>query len=160
MTNLIDHIFSSPAPLFLLIASQFLKGSEPRDLKKRLFPRGRRCGGSGSRRRGRGRSGRGGVDDEEAEGALLDVLRQFFLLSEDFYTNDTRRQYTVVEPRPFHYALKASKAHPRGAGAKSAESETFTDDHLIAKTAAEFFTRNSLSPIHLEAAIEDYINSI
>lgn len=42
----------------------------------------------------------------------------------------------------------------------SFESKVFTNDHSVAEATADFFTRNSLSPIHLEDAIEDYMSSL
>lgn len=90
---------------------------------------------------------------------LLEDLRQIFQASEDLYTEGVYWHYTVIEPHPFRYALRALERGNHG-WVTSSESAIFTDDHSVAETAAELFTRNSLSPIHLEEAIEDYVNSL
>ena len=73
--------------------------------------------------------------------------------SEELYEQGSFWQYAVISPRPFRYALQAAERTDRGWVVTSIESKDFTDDHQIAEVAAELFTRNSLSPIHLEEAI-------
>ena len=89
----------------------------------------------------------------------LEALRRIFQRSEEYYAKGTYWKYTVTEPQPFRYALQAMERINSG-WAISKTSDVFTDDHLVAEAAAELFTRNSLSPIHLEDAIEDYMNSL
>ena len=89
---------------------------------------------------------------------LLENLRKIFQASEDLYTKGIYWQYTVTEPHPFRYALRALERGRHG-WVTSAESTIFTDDHSVAEAAAELLTRYSLSPIHLEDAIEDFMLS-
>lgn len=96
---------------------------------------------------------------QEAGVIQLEALRQLFRLSEERYSKSPRWQYRVTEPRPFRYGLKAVERTENDGTVTCVESETFTDDRHTAQAAAELFTRNSLSPIHLEEAIEDYMNS-
>ena len=91
---------------------------------------------------------------------LLEDLHQLFRESEELYEQGFYWQYTVISPRPFRYALKAAERTGRGWVVTSVESKDFTDDHKIAEAAAELFTRTSLSPIHLEDAIKDYMSSL
>ena len=91
---------------------------------------------------------------------LLEDLRQVFRESEELYEQGFYWQYTVISPRPFRYALKAAERTERGWVVTPFESKDFTDDHKIAEAAADLFTRNSLSPIHLEDAIKDYMSSL
>lgn len=97
---------------------------------------------------------------QEAGVILLDLMRRIFQLSEDRCAKGPCWKYVVTEPRPFRYALKAVERTKRGWILSPTESRSFTDDYHVAKAAAELFTRNSLSPIHLEDAIEDYMNSL
>ena len=97
---------------------------------------------------------------QEAGVIMLDFMRRIFQLSEERYAKWPCWKYVVTEPRPFHYALKAVERTKHGWVLSPTESRSFTGDHRVAKAAAELFTRNSLSPIHLEDAIEDYINSL
>lgn len=90
---------------------------------------------------------------------LMDELYQLLQLSDKRYAEETYWKYAVTEPRPFCYAVKVLERSERG-WIPSVESEIFTNDHSVAKAAAELFTRNSLSPIHLEEAIEDYMSSL
>ena len=96
---------------------------------------------------------------QEAGVIILELLRQIFQLSEERYAKGLCWKYVVTEPRPFHYALKAVERSKHGWILSSTESSSFTGDYRVAEAAAELFTRNSLSPIHLEDAIEDYMNS-
>ena len=91
---------------------------------------------------------------------LLEDLCQVFLDSEELYEQGSYWQYAVISPRPFRYALQAAEWTDRGWVITPAESKDFTDDRQIAEAAAELFTRSSLSPIHLEEAIEDYMTSL
>ena len=91
---------------------------------------------------------------------LLEDLRQVFRESEELYEQGFYWQYAVISPRPFRYALKAAERTDRGWVVTPFESKDFTDDHKIAEAAADLFTRNSLSPIHLEDAIKDYMSSL
>ena len=91
---------------------------------------------------------------------LLDALRQLFQLSEELDEKDARWKYVVAEPRPFCYTLKAMEWTNRGWTPSATESAVFTDNHNVAEAAAELFTRNALSPIHLEEAIEDYMSTL
>ena len=88
---------------------------------------------------------------------LLEDLRQVFRESEELYEQGSFWQYAVISPRPFRYALKVAERTDHGWVVTSIKSKDFTDDHQIAEAAADLFTRNSLSPIHLEEAIEDYM---
>ena len=97
---------------------------------------------------------------QEAGAIQLEALRQLFRLSEDLYAREARWKYVVIETCPFRYGLRALKGAENGQTAACVESETFTDDRQTAESAADLFTRNSLSPIHLEDAIEDYMNSL
>ncbi len=89
----------------------------------------------------------------------LEALRQLFRRSEECYARGAYWKYAVAEPRPFAYTLQAMERTGKG-WVVCAESEVFTDDHRVAEAAAELFTRNSLSPVHLEDALEDYMNSL
>lgn len=97
---------------------------------------------------------------QEAGAIQLEALRQLFRLSEERCTRDPRWRYSVTEPRPFLYGLKATENTERAGPVACFESRVFTDDRHIAQAAADLFTRNSLSPIHLEEAIEDYLKSL
>lgn len=90
----------------------------------------------------------------------LEAMRQLFQLSEELYTKEAHWKYVVVETCSFRYALKAVEQTARGWVISPVQSEAFTNDHHIAESAADLFTRNSLSPIHLKEAIEDYMNSL
>lgn len=91
---------------------------------------------------------------------LLDEFYQLFQLSENRYAEGTYWQYSVTEPHPFRYALRASELREHGRMVTVAVSKPFTNDRSVAETAAELFTRNSLSPVHLEEVIADYIGSL
>ena len=41
-----------------------------------------------------------------------------------------------------------------------AQSRPFTGDYRVAKAAAELFTRDSLPPVRLARAIDDYMSSL
>ena len=95
----------------------------------------------------------------EAGAALLESLQNVFLLSEQRFADSMNWRYSVTEPHPFQYGLMAETRTGQG-WIFAAESDPFTDDHAIAQAAAELFTRNALSPIHMADAIEDYMGSI
>ena len=88
----------------------------------------------------------------------LEALRQLFQLSEELNAKGARWKYVVAEPRPSCYTLRAMERAGGGWMPTSAESAVFTGDRGVAEAAAELFTRNALSPIHLEEAIEDYVS--
>ncbi len=90
----------------------------------------------------------------------LEALRQLFQLSEELNAKEARWKYVVAEPHPSCYTLRAMERTGGGWAQSSTESAVFTDDHSVAEAAAELFTRNALSPIHLEEAIEDYVSTL
>ena len=90
---------------------------------------------------------------------LLEAMRQLFELSEEITAKAAAWKYEAIEPRPFQYALKVLEWTPRGWEVSPTVSEVFTDDHTVAEAAAELFTRNALSPIHLDEALRDYMDS-
>ncbi len=90
---------------------------------------------------------------------LMDDLYQLLQLSEKRYAEGAYWRYAVTEPQPFCYAVKAFERSKHG-WKESAESKIFTNDHSVAEAAAELFTHSSLSPIHLEEALEDYMSGL
>lgn len=97
---------------------------------------------------------------KEAGIIQFEAMRQLFLLSEERCAKDRRWKYAVIEPQPFRFAIKAAEKTKGGWQLTPTESRIFTDDYRVAKAAAELFTRSSLSPIHLNEAIEDYVSGL
>lgn len=93
-------------------------------------------------------------DGERLWGALVELFR----CSERRWEEGAWR-YTVTELGPLRYGLKAEIRTKQG-WEYVKESDHFIDDRSVAEAAAELFTRNALSPIHMEEAIEDYMKSI
>lgn len=90
---------------------------------------------------------------------LLEELNRLFQLSEKYFAEGVYWKYAVIEPRPLCYAVRVLERSKHG-WVPPAESKVFTNDRSVAEAAAELFTRCSLSPVHLEEAIEDYMKSI
>lgn len=91
---------------------------------------------------------------------LLEELRRLFQKSEELYAQRACWQYAVTEPRPSRYALKVAERTGGGWLITPVESEPFTDDRAVAESAAELFTRCSLSPIHLDEALKDFLTTL
>ena len=90
---------------------------------------------------------------------LWTSMLELFRCSERCWEEDAYWRYSLTEPSPFRYGLKA-EIRTKAGWKYVKESVPFTDDRSTAQTAAEIFTRNALSPIHLEEAIEDHLKSI
>ena len=90
---------------------------------------------------------------------LWTSMLELFRCSERCWEEDPNWRYTVTEPRPLQYGLRADRRTEEG-WKYVKESAPFTEDPDIARSAAELFTRNALSPIHLEEAIEDFLKSV
>lgn len=96
----------------------------------------------------------------EAGVIQLEAMRRLLLLSEELCAAGRTWQYQVSEPAPSQYALKAEGVSGTAYEAVSKQSRVFTDSRRVAEAAAEIFTRHSLSPIHLDDAIDDFLNSL
>lgn len=90
---------------------------------------------------------------------LWTSMLELFRCSERCWEDGIYWRYSVTEPSPFHYGVRA-EIRTKADWEYVKESAPFTDDRSIAQTAAEIFTRDALSPIHLEEAIEDHLKSI